>query len=131
MESCNAAQEERCSILVGLFYQGVQSHFNPSVKVLVTQHRKSDDFQHREVRGRNATFCMSCSSVVRSFRFAATLTAQQVVTSLIRAMLSLGEARETAQRQMAAEEKKKASKVCQSKQSHLEPHLVSSGASGH
>lgn len=54
----------------------------------------------------------SCSSVVRSFRFTATLTAQQVVTSLIRAMLSLGEARETAQRQMAAEEKKKGSKVC-------------------
>lgn len=54
----------------------------------------------------------SSSSVVRSFRFTATLTAQQVVTSLIRAMLSLGEARETAQRQMAAEEKKKGSKVC-------------------
>jgi cohesin complex subunit SA-1/2 len=52
-----------------------------------------------------------CSSVVRSFRFTATLTAQQVVTSIIKAMLLLGEARETAQRQMAAEQKKKGSKV--------------------
>ena len=51
------------------------------------------------------------SSVVRSFRLADSLAAHQVVTSLIRARLSLAEARDTAQRQLAAEEKKKASKV--------------------
>ena len=52
-----------------------------------------------------------CSSVVRSFRLAGSLAAHQVVTSLIRARLSLADARDTAQRQLAAEEKKKASKV--------------------
>ena len=51
------------------------------------------------------------SSVVRSFRLAGSLAAHQVVTSLIRARLSLAEARDTAQRQLAAEEKKKASKA--------------------
>ena len=49
--------------------------------------------------------------MVRSFRYAATLTAHQVGSSLIRACLALGDARETAQRQVAAEEKKRASKV--------------------
>ena len=51
------------------------------------------------------------SSVVRSFRFTATLTAQQVVTSIIRAMVLLSEERDTAERQMKAEENKKGSKV--------------------
>ena len=51
------------------------------------------------------------SSVVRSFRYVATLTAQQVVTSLVAAQLLLGEARETAQRQLDAEKSKKGSKA--------------------
>ena len=51
------------------------------------------------------------SSVVRSFRYVATLTAQRVVTSLVTATLLLGEARETAQRQLSAEKAKKGSKV--------------------
>lgn len=54
----------------------------------------------------------SCSSVVRTFRYVATLTAQQIVTSLVGACLLLGEARETAQRQLTAEKAKKGSKVC-------------------
>lgn len=49
--------------------------------------------------------------MVRSFRLAGSLAAHQVVASLIRARLSLADARDTAQRQLAAEEKKKASKV--------------------
>ncbi len=53
----------------------------------------------------------TCSSVVRSFRYVATLTAQQIVTSLVNANLLLGEARETAQRQLSAETAKKGSKV--------------------
>jgi len=52
-----------------------------------------------------------CSSVVRSFRAAASITASQLVTSWIRAVLSLTEARDTAQRQMEVEMRKK-SKVC-------------------
>ena len=51
------------------------------------------------------------SSVVRSFRYVATLTAQRIVTSLVTATLLLGEARETAQRQLSAEKAKKGSKV--------------------
>lgn len=51
------------------------------------------------------------SSVVRSFRYVATLTAQQIVTSLVGASLLLGEVRETAQRQLSAEKAKKGSKV--------------------
>ena len=50
--------------------------------------------------------------MVRSFRYVATLTAQRVVTSLVTATLLLGEARETAQRQLSAEKAKKGSKVC-------------------
>ena len=49
--------------------------------------------------------------MVRSFRYVATITAGQVITSLIGATLTLAAARETAQRQMAAEEKKKPGKV--------------------
>ena len=49
--------------------------------------------------------------MVRSFRYVATLTAQRVVTSLVTATLLLGEARETAQRQLSAEKAKKGSKV--------------------
>ena len=41
----------------------------------------------------------------------ATLTAQRIVTSLVGACLLLGEARETAQRQLTAEKAKKGSKV--------------------
>jgi cohesin complex subunit SA-1/2 len=57
--------------------------------------------------------CCGCarSSVARSFRLAATLAAHQAVAGLIRAQLCLGEARDTAQRQLAAEERKKPSKV--------------------
>ena len=54
---------------------------------------------------------VACSSVVRSFRYVATMTAGQVITSLISATLTLAAARETAQRQMAAEERKKPAKV--------------------
>ena len=50
--------------------------------------------------------------MVRSFRYVATLTAQRVVTSLVTATLLLGEARETAQRQLSAEKAKKGFKVC-------------------
>ena len=50
-------------------------------------------------------------SVVRSFRYVATITAGQAITSLIGATLTLATARETAQRQMAAEEKKKPGKA--------------------
>ena len=49
--------------------------------------------------------------MVRSFRYVATLTAQQIVTSLVSACQLLGEARETAQRQLTAEKAKKGSKV--------------------
>lgn len=51
------------------------------------------------------------SSVVRNFRYAATITASQLVTSWIRVIISLTDARETAQNQLAGEEKKKGSKV--------------------
>lgn len=46
------------------------------------------------------------SSVVRPFRYAATLTACQLVSSWTRVLLGLAEARETAQRQLAAEERR-------------------------
>lgn len=52
-----------------------------------------------------------CSSVVRHFRYAATMTACQLVSSWIRTMQTLYDARETAQRQLDAEGKKKG-KVC-------------------
>ncbi|PRW20268.1 sister-chromatid cohesion 3 [Chlorella sorokiniana] len=47
------------------------------------------------------------TSVVREFRFVAVLTAAQLVTSWIQVQLALGEARDTAERQLAAEERKK------------------------
>lgn len=49
--------------------------------------------------------------MVRSFRSVAALTAGQLVTSWIRASISLSEARDTAQRQLDAEERKKGGKV--------------------
>ena len=48
-----------------------------------------------------------CSSDVRSFRYVGTLTACHVATSLIKVMWILSEERETAQRQEAAETRKK------------------------
>lgn len=54
---------------------------------------------------------VGCSSVVRNFRCTATLTAMQLGASLVRAMLALGEAAQTAERQLDAESKKKG-KVC-------------------
>ena len=45
--------------------------------------------------------------MVRSFRFTATLTAMQLATSLVRVVLALGEAAQTATRQLDAEAKKK------------------------
>lgn len=54
---------------------------------------------------------MWCSSVVRHFRYAATMTACQLVSSWIRTMQTLNEARDTAQRQLDAESKKKSNKV--------------------
>ena len=45
--------------------------------------------------------------MVRSFRFTATLTAMQLATSLVRVVLALGEAAQTATRQLDAESKKK------------------------
>lgn len=47
------------------------------------------------------------SSVVREFRSVATLTAAQLVTSWIHVSQALGEARNAAERQLAAEERKK------------------------
>ncbi|EFN51942.1 hypothetical protein CHLNCDRAFT_139605, partial [Chlorella variabilis] len=47
------------------------------------------------------------TSVVREFRCVATLTAAQLVTSWIHVSLALGEARDTAERQLAAEQRKK------------------------
>ena len=49
---------------------------------------------------------LSCSSVVRQFRYASTLTAVQLVTSWLHVMGVLSEARDTAGRQQAAEKKK-------------------------
>jgi hypothetical protein len=49
---------------------------------------------------------------VRNFRFAGTVTATQVATSLVRMVLALGGARETAAHQLATEDKRKASKAC-------------------
>lgn len=51
------------------------------------------------------------SSVVREFRYVATLTGAQLVTSWVAVQLALGEARDTAERQLAAEERKKGGKV--------------------
>ena len=52
----------------------------------------------------------------------ATLTAQQIVTSLVGACLLLGVARETAQRQLTAEKSKKGcSEVCLNLQSAQSP----------
>lgn len=56
---------------------------------------------------------LSYSSVVRPFRHIAALTVSQLVSSWIKVQGSLTEARETAQYQLSAEEKKKSSgKVC-------------------
>lgn len=51
------------------------------------------------------------SSVIREFRYVATLTAAQLATSWVAVQLALGEARDTAERQLAAEERKKGGKV--------------------
>ena len=48
---------------------------------------------------------------MRDFRYVATLTAAQLVTSWVQVQLALGEARDTAERQLAAEERKKGGKV--------------------
>lgn len=53
---------------------------------------------------------LSCS-VVRHFRYVATMTACQLVSSWIRTMQTLNDARETAQRQLDAESKKKSNKA--------------------
>ena len=49
--------------------------------------------------------------MIREFRATATLTAAQLVTSWIQVSLTLVEARDTAERQLAAEERKKGGKV--------------------
>lgn len=49
--------------------------------------------------------------MVRGFRAVAALTAGQLVTCWIRATLSLSEARDTAQRQLDAEQRKKGGQV--------------------
>ncbi|PSC70800.1 sister-chromatid cohesion 3 [Micractinium conductrix] len=51
------------------------------------------------------------TSVIREFRAIATLTAAQLVTSWTHVSLALGEARDTAQRQLAAEERRKGGKA--------------------
>ena len=63
------------------------------------------------------------SSVVRNFRYVATLTAQQIVSSLVAAQLLLGEARETAQRQLDAEKSKKGSKAGLQAHNHTSYYL--------
>jgi hypothetical protein len=50
---------------------------------------------------------VSCRSVVRSFRFAATLAASQLISTWIGITASITQARERAGQQLAAEEKKK------------------------
>ena len=50
--------------------------------------------------------------MVRGFRAVAALTAGQLVTSWIHASLSLGEARDMAQRQLDAQQRNKGDKVC-------------------
>jgi hypothetical protein len=50
---------------------------------------------------------MCCRSVVRSFRFAATLAASQLISTWIGITASITQARERAGQQLAAEEKKK------------------------
>ena len=54
---------------------------------------------------------LCCSSVVRNFRALATLTAGQLVSSWVRAMVTLTEARDTAQRQLDAEQRKTGKQV--------------------
>jgi STAG domain len=61
----------------------------------------------------------SYSSVVRPFRYVFTLAASQLVTSLVRVIVTLTGARDTAQRQLDAEQKKKASKVSTPTALHL------------
>ncbi len=51
------------------------------------------------------------SATVRSFRLVATIAAMQLVTSLIRVISTLMDARDTAQRQLEAEQKRKGNKV--------------------
>ena len=58
------------------------------------------------------TSLVRCSSVVRHFRYAATMTACQLVSSWVRTMQTLNDARDTAQRQLDVESKKKSCKVC-------------------
>lgn len=60
-------------------------------------------------RVKDMVIALSCN-VVRPFRYAATLTACQLFNTWIRLLLSLTEARDTAQYQLTAEEKKKSSK---------------------
>lgn len=53
----------------------------------------------------------NCSATVRNFRLVATTAAMQLVTSMIRVIMTLTDARDTAQRQLEAEEKRKGNKV--------------------
>lgn len=48
---------------------------------------------------------------MRSFRLVATTAAMQLVTSMIRVISTLTDARDTAQRQLEAEQKRKGNKV--------------------
>lgn len=57
----------------------------------------------------------ACRSPVRQFRRAATLTAGQLVTSIVRAVDEEGGQRDTAHRQLAVEEKKAAAAKGQAK----------------
>ena len=60
--------------------------------------------ERRQPEGSVVARC--CSSVVRNFRALATLTAGQLVTSWVRAMITLTEATDIAQRQLDAEQRK-------------------------
>ncbi|KAK9861473.1 hypothetical protein WJX84_003608 [Apatococcus fuscideae] len=58
----------------------------------------------------NLVIGLSCS-VARNFRIVATLTASQLITSWTRILLMVSDTRETAQRQLSAEGKKKSNKA--------------------
>jgi len=85
------------------FQESYEEMWDKAVREAHTRDFLFDDFFMDKVV--NLTTAMSCS-VIRSFRHAATVGATQLVTSWIDVMKTLMEARDTAQRQLAAEDKK-------------------------
>ncbi|KAL3143333.1 hypothetical protein ABBQ38_002169 [Trebouxia sp. C0009 RCD-2024] len=124
----NVDEGEVDKLVKGLVQQvsqdGIEDHFKSKAgKSFKTNYLELWDKVMRECQSADLLFdnylldkisylviALSCS-VVRHFRYAATMTACQLVSSWVRTMQTLNDARDTAQRQLDAESKKKSCKA--------------------